>query len=299
MPMLTWERRDGQRMVFHLQSPETTIGREVGNEIRIESGYVSKRHAVVRMGAQGYTLADLNSSNGTTLNGQPITMAVLKDGDRIELGAEVLVFSNPAATQPGAAAPQKRNPLMLALVGGGGVILIALVALILFGGSPAPTQTGGSSAAPGGPPPADANAPPDAPVFPPAPGTPTAPGAAATAAPSAGAEALPSQDPVALYEMALAHVKGKRLVEAKRLLEASVQLDPGNQSTQQRLREVNATIQAMIDQNLAGGQRDFMYLRYDEAILQWEQVLSMTTPTDARYQQAAAGIQRARERLKR
>ena len=104
MAMLTWERKDGQRMVFHLQGLEATVGRDVGNVIRLESGYVSKRHAVIRLGPQGYTITDLNSSNGTFVNSQRTSLSLLKDGDRIELGSEVLVFSNARRRRAGRAA---------------------------------------------------------------------------------------------------------------------------------------------------------------------------------------------------
>lgn len=309
MATLTWERKDGQRMVFHLQGLETAIGRELGNPIRIESGYVSKRHAVVRLGQQGYTLADLNSSNGTFINGQRTMLAVLKDGDRIELGSEVLVFSTgAAATRPAAPAPAKKSPVKLVIVGGGAVIVLLLIVLILMGGSAPPaeepaTPAAGTTAAPpdfGGPPPAAAV---DAPGgFPPAATDPTGVPPAMAAPPVGpatlpGGEPLPSNDPAALYEMALAHVKGKRYVEARRLLVGAQSLDPGNASVQQRLREVDATVQVLADQHLAAGQRAFQYLRYDDAIFEWEQVMSMVDAADTRYQQAAAGIRRARERL--
>lgn len=303
MATLTWERRDGQRMVFHLQAMETAIGRDLGNQIRIESGYVSKRHAVVRLGQQGYSIADLNSSNGTSVNGQRATLALLKDGDRIELGAEVLTFSNPVAgVQPGADTPS-RKPLMIAVIGGGGVLIILVLLLIIGGGSSsppagpsqgpsaAPTATG--TAAPGpvtGQQPAPAPPVQQAPAFPPV-------GAPGEGAAPAVTGPLPSNDPAALYEMAMAHVKGRRFVEARRLLQAALQFDPGNASAQQRLREVDATIQMEADQHMAAGQRAFTYLRYEDAIFEWEQVISTIAPADPRYQQAAAGIRRARERL--
>ena len=88
MASLIWERRDGQRMVFQLQGLETAIGRDVGNVIRLESTFVSKRHAVVRLEQQGYTIADLNSSNGIVVNGRRVAAAALEDGDRVELGSE-------------------------------------------------------------------------------------------------------------------------------------------------------------------------------------------------------------------
>jgi hypothetical protein len=291
MPTLTWVRPDGQRMAFSLAPIETTIGRDVGNAIRIESEYVSKRHAVVRLGADGYTVVDLSSSNGTCVNGRRITTSPLKDGDRVELGSVVLVFSGPPDSgRSSAVGGSKRKSLMYVVAGGGAVILLLLV-LIVVGGSPttnapAPTVTA-PAVAPDAAIPSTLETQP-----PPAPATPSSG--------ITGAEGvLPSNDPTALYDMAMSHVKGGRLVEARRLLVASVRLDPRNQSTLQRLREVEATIQVMVDRHLANGQRAFTYLRYQDAILEWEQVLSMTEPNDVRRAQAASGIARARERLGR
>jgi predicted Zn-dependent protease len=124
-------------------------------------------------------------------------------------------------------------------------------------------------------------------------------GLAAPADPTIDSQPLPSNDPMALYEMALSHVAGNRLVEARRLLRASIRIDPGNASAQQRLRQVEAAIQVQADQHLAAAQRAFTYLRYDDAIIEFEQVMQMVPPNDPRYQQAAAGLRRARERLGR
>jgi hypothetical protein len=311
MASLTWERRDGQRMVFHLQGLETTIGRDLGNPIRIESGYVSKRHAVVRLGQQGYTIADLNSSNGTLVNGRRAALSLLKDGDRIELGAEVLTFSNPVAGAHAATpAASKKRPLLLAIVGGGGVLVIALLLLVLAGGSPEPSETPGPitpdvSAAPAVSPAPAATTGPPAETLPGVPSMGSSAGGAPPIVPAPGGvaggllpgEPLPSNDPAALYEMAMSHVKGKRYVEARRLLQGALRLDPGNASAQERLREVDVTINILADRHMSGGQRAFMYLRYDDAVFEWEQVLSMVDPADPRYQQAAAGVRRARERM--
>lgn len=306
MPTLTWERRDGQRQVFLVHGIETVIGRDLGNPVQIESGYVSKRHAVIRLGAQGYTIADLNSSNGIAINGQRVTTALLKDGDRIELGSEVLRFAGGVEGSQRQAPASSKRKLMLLVAAGGGVILLLLL-LVIVGSSP-PEQAVA--------PPSTSGVPPAAPAIPstpgpqggaPSPDPARAPAAAPPADPQspaarvvpAGDGGLPSSDPVALYDMAMAHIKGGRLVEARRLLVATVTIDPRNTSAHQRLREVDATIPVLIDRYLANGQRAFTYLRYQDAINEWEQALSMTEPSDPRYEQAASGIRRARERLGR
>jgi len=324
MAMLTWERKDGQRMVFHLQGLEATVGRDVGNLVRLESGYVSKRHAVIRLGPQGYTITDLNSSNGTFVNSQRISLSPVKDGDRIEFGSEVLVFANvPAgahAGPPQGAAGPRRNSKLLMVAGAGALVVVLLLLLVVIGSRSGNRRPAASGAAPAVSQQAapDVNAPPAAVpqenffgAQPPAPlsGLDAAPpaavppaaagGSTAAADPTLDSQPLPSNDPMALYEMALAHVSGDRLVEARRLLRASVRIDPGNASAQQRLRQVDATIQMRADQHLAAAQRAFTYLRFDDAIIQFEQVMQMVPQTDPRYQQAAGGLRRAHERLGR
>jgi len=290
---LIWERRDGQRMVFQLQGIETAIGRDVGNPIRIESTYVSKRHAVVRVDQQGYTIADLGSSNGTIINGRRVPAAALNDGDRIELGSEVLVFSNPGAGTRAPARPASRRRGVMLAVGGLAVLVCGLVLLMLAGGPTAHAPSDPGSTAPSAQTPSSAP-PPSAPPPDASPAAATAQVALPGAAP---ALPLPSSDPTALYEMAVAHVKGQRLLEARRLLQGALRLDPANASVRERLREVDNAISAAADRHMAAGERAFGYLRYEDAIREWEQVVAMVDPADPRSPQAAGGIRRARERL--
>jgi pSer/pThr/pTyr-binding forkhead associated (FHA) protein len=57
---------------------------------------VSRRHAELRVEDDGFTLVDLNSTNGTTVNNQRVSSALLAEGDRIGLGATVLVYRQDA-----------------------------------------------------------------------------------------------------------------------------------------------------------------------------------------------------------
>ncbi len=60
-----------------------------------EGDYVSRRHARITKGRGGYFIADLGSSNGTTLNGQilePNRAYLLHNGDRIKVGLVVIQF---------------------------------------------------------------------------------------------------------------------------------------------------------------------------------------------------------------
>ena len=296
MATLVWRKAAGAEQAFLLANPETTIGRDPANTVRLDSAYVSKRHAVVRLTQSGFTIADLGSSNGTRVNGAPITSAPLVDGDLIELGAETLAFRGDEKAPAGEGGSRRR----LVMVGGVAFIVVgALFALVLIlGGGRQPAQPGPGVKGAGQTPLPEASQP----VNPAGGQKPASPasGADPTAFAAEGPEATPSlqsADAGALYDQALAHVRGGRLVEARRLLARAGTLDPANPSIRERLREVEATLEQDIDRRLAAGQQAFKYLRFDDAVTEWEQVVAMTDAADPRHQQAASGIERARARL--
>ena len=68
------------------------IGRAALNHIAIDNPSVSAQHAILARVADSYRLKDLNSTNGTLVNGVSITDAELKDGDKIRFGSVVAVF---------------------------------------------------------------------------------------------------------------------------------------------------------------------------------------------------------------
>ncbi len=60
-----------------------------------DEGYVSRRHAQISRGSDGYSITDLDSYNGTTVNGQPLVSQrtyPLRNGDRIRVGLVVIEF---------------------------------------------------------------------------------------------------------------------------------------------------------------------------------------------------------------
>jgi pSer/pThr/pTyr-binding forkhead associated (FHA) protein len=64
-----------------------TIGRAPDNTIVIPEGSVSSRHAHLQLIGESYRLKDLDSTNGTRVNGIPITETTLRFDDRIRFGA--------------------------------------------------------------------------------------------------------------------------------------------------------------------------------------------------------------------
>lgn len=71
----------------------TTIGRNNQNKIIIKDPYISKNHLKIVKDEGDYYIEDLNSANGTFINGTKIMDAVrLKNGDRIRLGQIEFLF---------------------------------------------------------------------------------------------------------------------------------------------------------------------------------------------------------------
>jgi hypothetical protein len=69
------------------------LGRSRDCEIVLEDVGISRRHADIRPGSDGWTIEDLGSTNGVLVNGQPIHGAqLLQAGDRVELGSTEVVF---------------------------------------------------------------------------------------------------------------------------------------------------------------------------------------------------------------
>lgn len=84
---------------FPLVSPITTLGRSRSCDIFIPDRRTSRRHAEARWDGQTSALCDLDSTNGTFVNGQLIKKpTTLHDGDEIIIGSAVFTFRDPEAT---------------------------------------------------------------------------------------------------------------------------------------------------------------------------------------------------------
>jgi diguanylate cyclase (GGDEF)-like protein len=62
------------------------LGRGEDCEIQVEEHSVSRRHARIELGPDGYFVADLQSTNGSFVNDLPVTTARLNDGDYLRVG---------------------------------------------------------------------------------------------------------------------------------------------------------------------------------------------------------------------
>jgi hypothetical protein len=99
---------------FPLGNAPLSLGRTPENMIVIASPLASRRHAELRPEGGGYVLYDLNSSNGTLVNGQRVQVQRLQPGDVIAIGDESFRFDAPAVDKTLLATPQ---PVPTQLVG--------------------------------------------------------------------------------------------------------------------------------------------------------------------------------------
>ncbi len=69
------------------------LGRGPQNEVRLLDTEASRTHARIQFGDDHFTLTDLGSSNGTFVNGRAVRSYSLQDGDQVQIGRSVLLFS--------------------------------------------------------------------------------------------------------------------------------------------------------------------------------------------------------------
>ena len=100
--------REGDRVV--LTTGTTVIGRSSKAEVRLTDDGVSRRHAKVAVSDDGVaTVVDMDSTNGTFVNGARVDMAIVRSGDRLEIGPDVEIrFVYRTRVQLAAADPKAR-----------------------------------------------------------------------------------------------------------------------------------------------------------------------------------------------
>jgi len=86
MPRLVSESKEFPGLTVELTGPKAGVGRADGNELQILHGSVSSRHAELVLEGQEYRVRDLDSTNGSRVNDEKITEAMLQDRDRVQFG---------------------------------------------------------------------------------------------------------------------------------------------------------------------------------------------------------------------
>jgi pSer/pThr/pTyr-binding forkhead associated (FHA) protein len=96
MPTVTFQVLEGidKGRTFRELSTPVTIGREEGNQLRLNDERVSRYHAKIQFDNGEIILTDLESTNGTRVNGNVVQIRRLRAGDRVGIGRTLLLFGS-------------------------------------------------------------------------------------------------------------------------------------------------------------------------------------------------------------
>src|SRR5436305_10634058 len=96
MKTLTFQVIEGvdKGRIFRELPIPVTIGREEGNLLRLNDERVSRFHAKVQQDEGDVILTDLESTNGTRVNGTVVQIRRLRHGDRIAVGRSLLLYGS-------------------------------------------------------------------------------------------------------------------------------------------------------------------------------------------------------------
>ena len=96
MPSLFVIRGNDQGSRFELEEPILRLGRDKSCALHVHDTEVSRQHAEFRRTQRDYTVSDLNSSNGTFVNGKRVQQHVLASGDQVQIGATLMLYTGPS-----------------------------------------------------------------------------------------------------------------------------------------------------------------------------------------------------------
>ena len=95
MAHLVVRHANGNADEFPLNRLRTTIGRSARSDVCIADAFASRLHAEIRQEGDSYWLVDLESANGTRLNGTPVSTTLpLYPGSEVQIGETRIVFEN-------------------------------------------------------------------------------------------------------------------------------------------------------------------------------------------------------------
>jgi pSer/pThr/pTyr-binding forkhead associated (FHA) protein len=80
--------------VFPDLIPPITIGREEGNTIQLNDERVSRFHVKIQEDHNRLVITDLESTNGTKVNGEDVQLRIVRFGDMIQVGRSILLFGS-------------------------------------------------------------------------------------------------------------------------------------------------------------------------------------------------------------
>ena len=94
---------------YELGEEALSVGRDSTNAVRLADSLLSRRHCRVERDGNRLLLIDLESLNGTFVNGRPVREHALADGDRVTIGESCFIFLDGEGEPPNAPS----NPVTL------------------------------------------------------------------------------------------------------------------------------------------------------------------------------------------
>jgi predicted component of type VI protein secretion system len=113
MPRLVAQSPEFAGKSFDLTGPEISVGRVADNQIQVEHASVSGHHAILKLDQLDYVIKDLDSTNGTRINGERVSQQKLRRNDILRLGNIELLYDSEHAP-PGQPMPQPSERVNLA-----------------------------------------------------------------------------------------------------------------------------------------------------------------------------------------
>lgn len=97
MAELILQYSDGRRDRLTLRNHPVTIGRDISCDVTIDDPSASRRHVRFVPEGDGFVVEDLGSKNGTLVNNEPCSRAILRSGDQVLIGSTLAIFSTAGA----------------------------------------------------------------------------------------------------------------------------------------------------------------------------------------------------------
>jgi len=150
-------RDGGREYTFQIEGEAATVGRGDTNDVDLEDAKASKEHFRIERVGPRWKLVDLESKNGTRVNGEFRNKAWLGHGDVVQIGTAEMRFNLEGAARAGREVPpagaaegeageeeeapprryqRKSNALLISALSSLGLLLIILVSIYAGGGSP-------------------------------------------------------------------------------------------------------------------------------------------------------------------
>ncbi len=92
VPHLLIVGSNGAARRYELLTSTVTLGRSQENDLVVEDAAISRRHLIFRQDAEGFSVEDCGSRNGTLCNGVPLTQARLSHGAELQMGTCLIRF---------------------------------------------------------------------------------------------------------------------------------------------------------------------------------------------------------------